>query len=97
LRFITEEDFYPLVEAYLHGRVPKVQEEYAVEDGWIDFRVGNTTNPAYLELAVSPRQLLDRGVTDAVIGEKSTTNKTALYGSQNKTELQKLSQLGHFW
>jgi hypothetical protein len=93
LQFVTETDFYPLVEAYLYGRVPAIKEEFEVEGGWIDFKVTTTTNPAYLELAVAPRQLIDRGVEDTTATDAPQKPKTALYGSANKTELAKLSDI----
>ena len=85
LQFVTEKDFYPLVEAYLFGRMPRVKREHSVEDGRIDFKIGGT-NPAYLELAVTPRPLVDEAA-----GERANTKPGTLTGSQNKTELNKLS------
>ena len=84
----TERDFYPLVVAYLHGRVPSVKTEAATEEGSVDVRTGGY-NPALLELAVAPRILSDRNHPNQKFpGHQSTTQ---LYACQNKTELSKLT------
>ena len=87
LTYRTERDFFPLVMAYLRGRVPTLKPEAQVEDGRVDFRVGGT-NPAYLELAVAPRALQDPDFPALVIPGHGAP--TQLYASQNTTELQKL-------
>src|SRR5438067_942708 len=48
LQFRTEQDFYSLVLAYLHGRVPAVSAEHSVKGGNIAFRLGGA-NPSVLE------------------------------------------------
>lgn len=84
----TETDFYPLVGAFLDQHFPGLEEEATVEKGEIDFKIAKTTNPAYLELAVTPRQLVDYAQSTA-----QPKAATALYGPLNKTELVKLSNL----
>ena len=86
-RFLTERDFFPLVLAYLSGRVPNLSTEVTVEDGDIDFRTGGP-NPALLELAVAPRELSDSRRPDLTFpGHGSATQ---LYATQNISELTKL-------
>ncbi len=64
LQYRTERDFFPLIVAYLHGRVPKVTTEFGkAKYGRVDFRIGGH-NPALLELAVAPRALADINHTD---------------------------------
>ena len=87
LQFRTERDFFPLVLAYLNGRVPSVETETGTTNGTIDFRIGGP-NPAVLELAVAPRALIDpNNPTQQFPGHKAATQ---LYATQNKTELKKL-------
>ena len=90
LQFRTERDFFPLVRAFLQGRVPEVTAEVGASNKKIDFRIGGP-NPALLELAVSPRMIEDRHHADA----KFPGNNQAphLYASTNKTELSKLSKV----
>lgn len=86
-RFLTERDFFPLVVAYLSGRVPSLKAEVSTKEGTIDFHLKGA-NPTWLELAVQPRTLCDKNfpyVTFA--GHKFKNN---LYGSQNRAELRKL-------
>jgi len=86
----TERDFFPLVLAYLHGRVPSVKAEVGVTAGRIDFRIGGP-NPALLELAVAPRALSDPDHPEQTFpGHQATTQ---LYASQNKKELRKLKDV----
>jgi len=90
LTYRTERDFFPLVLAYLHGRVPCTQTEVGATNGKIDFRIGGP-NPAVLELAVAPRALSDPDHPPQTFpGHKLTTQ---LYASQNRTELQKLKKI----
>lgn len=86
-RFLTETDFYPLVVAYLRGRVPALKPEAIVVGGSVDFRVGGP-NPALLELAVAPRELRD-GCQDA-LKFPGHGRAPQLHASQNKSELKKL-------
>ena len=87
LTYRTERDFFPLVLAYLHGRVPSVKTEVGATAGKIDFRIGGS-NPAVLELAVAPRALSDPDhASQKFPGHQATTQ---LYASQNRTELRKL-------
>ena len=87
LTFLTERDFFPLVVAYLTGRVPGIDTEVGRDEGVIDFRIGGT-NPAALELAVAPRAFNDpNNPSQQVPGHKA---KTQLYASANKDELKKL-------
>lgn len=86
-RFLTERDFFPLVIAYLHGRVPKVKPEARVRNGQVNFRIGQK-NGALVELAVAPRQLRDPNADDVQFpGHK---NATQLSAAQNESELRKL-------
>jgi len=90
LQYRTERDFFPLVLAYLHGRVPSVQAEVGATAGKIDFRIGGP-NPALLELAVAPRALSDPDRPEQKFpGHHATTQ---LYASQNKSELRKLKEV----
>ena len=84
----TESDFYPLVGAFLDQHFPGLEAEASVDKGEIDFKIAKTTNPAYLELAVTPRQLVDYAQSVA-----KPKRATALYAPLNKTELVKLSGL----
>jgi len=87
LNFLTERDFYPLVHTYLAERLPEVRSEHSIKDGDIDFRTGGY-NPSMLELAVAPREFVDRNRPSLVIpGFKSATQ---LYASVNRSELRKL-------
>ena len=86
-RFLTETDFYPLVVAYLRGRVPALKTEAIVVGGSVDFRVGGP-NPALLELAVAPRELRDGRQDNLKFPGHSKAPQ--LHASQNKTELKKL-------
>lgn len=85
--FLTERDFFPLVTAYLSGRVPNLVAEVAVQDGNVDFRLGNT-NRALLELAVAPRELRDAKRSNLAFPGHGAA--TQLYASQNGSELKKL-------
>jgi len=86
-RFLTERDFFPLVVTYLTGRIPSVDTEVAASEGTVDFELrGN--NPTWLEIAVQPRSIVDSNCPDVKFpGHKW---RTALYASQNRTELRKL-------
>lgn len=85
--FLTERDFFPLVVAYLTGRIPSVQTEVASSDGVIDFQLkGN--NPTWLELAVQPRNLIDANCPEVKFPGHKFRN--ALYASQNRPEFRKL-------
>lgn len=86
-KFLTERDFFPLVVAYLTGRVPGVEAEVATTKGRIDFKLKGT-NPTWLELAVQPRVLKDENHPELKIA--GGTGKTSLYASQNRPEIQKL-------
>ncbi len=89
--FRTERDFYPLVVSFLYWELKGLQAEAGAGGRRaIDFKIGKTTNPAYLELAVAPRVLgdVERGPSGTL------PNKTQLYASQNKSELEKLSKAG---
>lgn len=88
LMFRTEVDFYPLVLSFFHVEFPGIEAEFAVDGGRIDFKFGGTTNPAYLELAVAPRALGDLENPKA-----KPPDKTQLYATQNRTELDKLSSI----
>jgi hypothetical protein len=57
--FVNEKDYYPLVEAYLYLRAPKVKTEVHAETGRIDFRIGGS-NPVNIELVVTHRNLVDQ-------------------------------------
>ena len=86
-RYLTERDFFPLVVAYLSGRVPALVPEVSTAEGRIDFHLkGN--NPTWLELAVQPRVLVDLNNPNVVFSGNST--KGCLYASQNRSELRKL-------
>ena len=54
----TEKDFFPLIETYLHGRVPLLEAEADRSGGRVDFRIGGN-NPSLLEVALAPRALSD--------------------------------------
>lgn len=86
-QFLTERDFFPLVFAYLSGRVPGIAREVQSKQGVVDFRIGGT-NPTWLELAVQPRQLSDKNYAAQHFPGHSTVN--TLYAGQNRTELTKL-------
>jgi len=86
-RFLTERDFFPLIHAYLSGRVPNMRAEEQARHGRIDFRLGGG-NPTWLELAVQPRALKDNACDDIVFPGHS--QKNSLYVAQNRTELKKL-------
>lgn len=58
-KFLSERDFFPLVVAYLTGRIPSMESEVSTTEGRIDFQLKGT-NPTWLELAVQPRTLADR-------------------------------------
>lgn len=88
-RYLTERDFFPLVVAYLTGRVPSLQAEATTESGRIDFHLKGT-NPTWLELAVQPRSLVD--MHNAAVRFPGHTAKGCLYASQNRSELKKLIQ-----
>jgi hypothetical protein len=87
LTFLTEQDFYPAVVAYLYERVPSVTTEVGVEKGLVDFRTGGD-NPGLLELAVAPRRLHDPDHPDLEFPGHG--DATQLYASQNTAELDKL-------
>lgn len=88
LVFRTERDFYPLVMAYLSGRVPGVDVEKHVSKGKIDFALkGN--NPTALELAVQPRRLSDPDDEDLRFA--GHTHANVLHATQNESELKKLA------
>jgi len=89
LSFRTERDFYPLIAAYVQGRVPTATPEYRVEGGAIDFRFGGT-NPALLEVALAPRAFKDHNLPGQTFPGHGQGNQ--LYASQNKNELKKLSE-----
>lgn len=86
-RFLTERDFFPLVVAYLTGRVPALKTEASTTHGRVDFHLKGT-NPTWLELAVQPRTLIDKNYTSIVF--PGHNSKTSLYAGQNKSELKKL-------
>lgn len=86
-RFLSERDFFPLVIAYLSGRVPNLTTEVAIEEGDIDFRTGGP-NPALLELAVAPREIRDANRPNLRFPGHGAA--TQLYASQNNPELKKL-------
>ena len=88
--FLTERDFFPLIHAYLRGRVPRTTSEAYSRLGRIDFRVGGT-NPVVLELAVAPRRLQDPKVKSLPFPGHELGNN--LYASQNRSELRKLSEV----
>ena len=80
-RFLTERDFFPLVVAYLHGRVPNVKPEAIIGDGQVDFRLGGK-NGSLIELVVAPRQLRDPNADDVHFpGHK---NATQLFAATKK-------------
>lgn len=85
----TERDFFPLIEAYLHGRVPVLQAESNRSGGRVDFRVGGN-NPSLLELAVAPRALQDPN--DPSVTFPGNKYKSQLYAVANKPELKKLAK-----
>ncbi|MBK7014767.1 MAG: hypothetical protein IPH39_04130 [Sulfuritalea sp.] len=87
--FFTERDFYPLVVAYLTGRVPGLDTEVSVRGGNIDFHMKGT-NPTWLELAVQPRHLMDKH--NGEIDFPGHKQKNSLYPSANSAELRKLAQ-----
>lgn len=86
-QFLTERDFFPLVVAYLSGRVPSLATEVQLKGGVADFRLGGP-NPTWLELAVQPRQLKDENHPSLPFPGHSAVN--TLYAGQNATELKKL-------
>lgn len=86
-KFLTERDFFPLVVAYLSGRVPSLKTEVQLNGGVADFRLGGT-NDTWLELAVQPRQLKDENHPALHFPGHSVVN--ALYPGQNIKELRKL-------
>lgn len=86
-KFLSERDFFPLVVAYLTGRVPSLVPEVSTTEGRIDFQLKGT-NPTWLELAVQPRTLTDKNFPNILFPGNSTRN--SLYASQNRTELHKL-------
>lgn len=88
-RFLTERDFFPLVVAYLTGRVPSLQPEVQLNGGVADFRLGGS-NDTWLELAVQPRQLRD--ANNLSLHFPGHAAKNALYPSEkaNGKELKKL-------
>lgn len=88
LQYLTERDFFPLVCAYMKGRVPRLHPEVAVDSGAIDFRIGGS-NPSVIELAVAPRAFADPHAPATVFPGHSAA--TQLYATQNGTELKKLS------
>ncbi len=87
IRYRTERDFYPLVEAYLAGRVPKLTSESVTMGGVIDFLLGGT-NPTALEIAVQPRAMQDPDASHVRFAGHEQAN--SLLPSQNNTELKKL-------
>jgi len=89
-QFRTERDFFPLVRAFLEGRVPTVTAEVGESSKKIDFRIGGP-NPALLELAVRPRAFADPNHD----GVRFPGNNQApqLFASTNKTELSKLGSV----
>ena len=86
-RYLTERDFFPLVVAYLSGRVPGIRTEVDSSGGRVDFQLKGT-NPTWLELAVQPRTLGD--VNYPTLAFPGHNAKTALYAGQNAPELRKL-------
>jgi len=86
MQFVTEKDFFPLVVAYLTGRVPALETEVATKDGRIDFQLKGT-NPTWLELAVQPRHFVDKNAPDLRLPGYT---RVSLPASQNRRELQKL-------
>lgn len=86
-RFLTERDFFPVVVAYLTGRIPSIETEVASAEGTIDFVLAGN-NPTLLELAVQPRTLLDINCPNVKFPGHGCKN--ALYASQNRSELRKL-------
>lgn len=90
LAYRTERDFYPLVMAYLEGRVPNLRSELRGDSGSIDFRIGGN-NPSVLELAVAPRDFVDRHDPELVF--RGHQQATHLYARSNRTELVKLSSI----
>ncbi len=85
-KFLSERDFFPLVVAYLTGRIPSMEAEVSTTEGRIDFQLKGT-NPTWLELAVQPRTLADKNFPNVAFpGNKAKT----LYASQNRPELRKL-------
>lgn len=87
LQYRTERDFFPLVVAYLYGRIPKVDTEVSGTDGRIDFRIGGL-NPAVLEIAVCPRRLKDADLDAQKF--PGHIQGTQLYATQNRPEIKKL-------
>lgn len=85
--YLTERDFYPLVVAYLLGRVPNFSTEVSVQHGNIDFHM-NGNNPTWLELAVQPRHIEDKH--NKLIAFPGHNQKNSLYPSANGPELRKL-------
>ena len=83
LSYRTERDFFPLIYAYLHGRVPHLRAEATQKAGRADFRVGGN-NPVYLELAVAPRALIDP--YDTTVRFPGNSYKSQLYAAANKPE-----------
>jgi hypothetical protein len=86
-KFLSERDFFPLVVAYLTGRVPALTAEVAAKGGRVDFQLKGT-NPTWLELVVQPRILADKNCPALVFPGHNA--KTSLYAGQNPTELKKL-------
>ena len=86
LTYVTERHFFPLVVAYLSGRVPGLEPEVETKGGRIDFHLkGN--NPCLLELAVQSRKLRDVHCQDIYFPSESAR---PLYASNNSPELKKL-------
>lgn len=90
LTFLTERDFYPVVIAYLHERVPSVTAEVGVGKGEVDFRTGGP-NAGLLELAVAPRKLADPD--DLTLKFPGHSDAAQLYATANKPELEKLKSV----
>lgn len=86
-KYLTERDFFPLVVAYLSGRVPSLVPEVSTSEGRIDFHLKGS-NPTWLELAVQPRVLADANYPHVKFPGNGA--KGALYASQNRPELRKL-------
>ncbi len=86
-KYLTERDFFPLVVAYLTGRVPSLVPEVSTSEGRIDFHLKGS-NPTWLELAVQPRVLADANYP--TVRFPGNGARGALYASQNRPEIRKL-------
>ena len=86
LSFVSEKHFFPLVVAYLSGRVPALEPEVETKGGRIDFHLKGS-NPCLLELAVQSRRLQDVNCKEIYFASE---NARPLYAANNRTELTKL-------